>query len=129
MQDVPRLDFDVSWAAVTDRGVRPAVDGWIRLARPGETHTGFRHLSVHVGCDIFLRHPHADVFERFAIDLVRDRDCFADALHFGWRFASTQGVDHRLGADQSVRVGGIAQVIEQHLVHGVSQSVSLNVVL
>ncbi len=47
---------------------------------------------------------------------------------FGRSLASTQGIDNRFGADEAVGVRRAAQIITQHLVHGVSQTVRVDVV-
>lgn len=83
---------------------------------------------VHSGSEFFFVHPDLDGSEGFGVDFVGDGDGCADALDFGGHFAPAKGVDDRLGADQSTAVGRAIQMRLEDAVHGVGETVGVDVV-
>ncbi len=122
------FDFDVRRSAVPDHFVGTRIHSGTVLSGPSHAHTIFFCEFVHVCADFDLGHADFDKVESLLVNLVRDLDGALDAGEFFGSLASAQGVDDGFGANESIQVRRIAQVITEHLVHGVSQTVSVDVV-
>ena len=123
------LDFDLAGSIVPDDFVWSRIDSRIILARPRKTDAIFLHQRVHVICYFDLSHADFDEVKRFLIDFFGDLNGSLNAGEFGVRFSSAHGIDDRFCADEPIHIGCAAQIFDQELVHGMSQTVSVDIVL
>src|SRR5262245_19004674 len=121
------FDFDVCRSVMPHGRVGTRIHYGTVLCGPCKSYTIFTRELLHIFTDFDFSHTYFDEVESFLEDFISDLHCLADALQFGWSLASAQGVDDWFGTDASFCIGCASQILFEELVHGVSQTVSVDV--